>query len=79
MMKAKTRARDGGRSLLDVVALLSDVSAQRLARGQSAQSSRSLMARVRSSSSATIMAVPTRSRLARGPELLVLHYVPEAA
>jgi hypothetical protein len=34
MMKATTRARDGGPSLLDVVALLSDVPAQRLARGQ---------------------------------------------
>lgn len=34
MMKAKKRAKDEEPSLLDVVALLSDIPAQRLARGQ---------------------------------------------
>jgi hypothetical protein len=79
MMKAKTRARDGGPSLLDVVALLSDLPAQRLARGQVGTIVEEL-----DDESSLVEFSDDQGRayaLARCPrtELLVLHYVPEAA
>jgi hypothetical protein len=79
MMKAKTRATDGGPSLLDVVALLSDVPAQRLARGQvgtiveELDDERSLVEFSDDHGRAYAVVPCPRT------ELLVLHYVPEAA
>jgi hypothetical protein len=79
MMKAKMRARDGGPSLLDVVALLSDVPAQRLARGQvgtiveELDDERSLVEFSDDQGRAYALAPCPRT------ELLILHYVPEAA
>ena len=64
MMKAKKRAKNEGPSLLDVVALLADIPAQRLARGQVGTSS--LTTRLCSWSSATTKVVPTRSRPVHG-------------
>jgi hypothetical protein len=79
MMKAKTRARDGGPSLLDVVALLSDVPAQRLARGQVG----TIVEELDDESSLVEFSDDQGRAYAvapcRGTELLVLHYVPEGA
>jgi hypothetical protein len=79
MMKAKTRARDGGPSLLDVVALLSDVPAQRLARGQVG----TIVEELDDESSLVEFSDDQGRAYAVAPcprtELLVLHYVPEAA
>jgi hypothetical protein len=79
MMKAKTRARDGGPSLLDVVALLSDVPAQRLARGQVG----TIVEELDDESSLVEFSDEQGRAYALAPcprtELLVLHYVPEAA
>jgi len=79
MMKANKRAKDEGPSVLDVVALLVDVPAQQLARGQVGTIVEQLDTRLCSWSSATTGVVPTRSRRARGRTYWVLHYVPEAA
>ena len=79
MMKAKTRARDGGPSLLDVVALLSDVPAQRLARGQVG----TIVEELDDESFLVEFSDDQGRAYALAPcprtELLVLHYVPEAA
>jgi hypothetical protein len=79
MMKAKTRARDGGPSLLDVVALLSDVPAQRLSRGQVGTiieelDDKSLLVEFSDDQGRAYAVAPCPRT-----ELLVLHYVPEAA
>jgi hypothetical protein len=79
MMKAKTRARDGGPSLLDVVALLSDVPAQRLARGQVGTiveqlDDQNLLVEFSDDQGRAYAVAPCPRT-----ELLVLHYVPEAA
>jgi hypothetical protein len=79
MMKAKTRARDGGPSLLDVVALLSDVPAQRLACGQVGTiveelDDESFLVEFSDDQGRAYALAPCRRT-----ELLVLHYVPEAA
>jgi hypothetical protein len=79
MMKAKTRARDGGPSLLDVVALLSDVPAQRLSRGQVGTiieelDDQNLLVEFSDDQGHAYAVAPCPQA-----ELLVLHYVPEAA
>jgi hypothetical protein len=79
MMKAKTRARDGGASLLDVVALLSELPAQRLSRGQVGTiveqlDDESFLVEFGDDQGRAYAVAPCR-----GTELLVLHYVPEAA
>jgi hypothetical protein len=79
MMKAKTRARDGGPSLLDVVALLSDVPAQRLSRGQVGTiveelEDQNLLVEFSDDQGHAYAVAPCPRT-----ELLVLHYVPEAA
>jgi hypothetical protein len=79
MMKAKTRARNGGPSLLDVVALLSDVPAQRLARGQVGTiveelDDQNLLVEFSDDQGRAYAVAPCRRT-----ELLILHYVPEAA
>jgi hypothetical protein len=79
MMKAKTRARGGGPSLLDVVALLSGLPAQRLARGQVG----TIVEELDDESSLVEFSDDQGRAYAVAPcprtELLVLHYVPEAA
>jgi hypothetical protein len=79
MMKAKARARNGGLSLLDVVALLRDVPAQRLARGQVGTIVEELgderwLVEFSDDHGRAYALAPCRET-----ELLVLHYVPEAA
>ena len=79
MMKAKKRAKNEGPSLLDVVALLADIPAQRLARGQVGTiverlDDKTLLVEF-SDDQGRAYAVAPCART----ELLVLHYVPEAA
>jgi hypothetical protein len=79
MMKAKKRAGDEGPSLLDAVALLTDLPAQRLARGQVGTIVEQLDGKTLlvefSDEQGRAYAIAPCPRT----ELLVLHYVPEAA
>jgi len=79
MMKAKKGAKNEGPSLLDVVALLTDLPAQRLARGQVGTIVEQLDGETLlvefSDDQGRAYAVAPCPRA----ELLVLHYVPEAA
>ena len=79
MMKAKKGAKREGPSLLDVVALLTDLPAQRLARGQ-------VGTIVEQLDDKTLLVEFSDDQgrayaVARCPraDLLILHYVPEAA
>jgi len=79
MMKAKKRARNEGPSLLDVVALLADIPAQRLARGQVGTiveqlDDKTLLVEFSDDHGRAYAVAPCPRT-----ELLVLHYVPEAA
>jgi hypothetical protein len=79
MMKAKKGAKNEGPSLLDVVALLTDLPAQRLARGQVGTIVEQLDGKT--------LLVEFSDDLGRAyavapcprADLLVLHYAPEAA
>ena len=78
-MKAKKRAKSEGPSLLDVVALLTDLPAEGLARGQVGTIVEELDNRI-----SLVEFSDDRGRayaIAACPreELLVLHYIPEAA
>jgi hypothetical protein len=79
MMKAEKRAKHEGPSVLDVVALLADVPAQRLARGQVGtivdQLDDNTLLVEFSDDEGRAYAIAPCSRI----ELLVLHYVPKAA
>jgi hypothetical protein len=79
MKKAKTRARNEGPSLLDVVALLQDRPARQLARGQVGTIVEQLDDKTFlvefSDDQGRAYAVAPCPRT----ELLILHYVPEAA
>jgi hypothetical protein len=79
LMKAKKRTRNEGPSLLDVVALLTDVPAQALARGQVGTiveefDDETLLVEF-SDDQGRAYAIAPCPRV----ELLVLHYVPESA
>ncbi len=79
MMKAKKRARNEGPSLLDVVALLADIPAQQLARGQVGTiveqlDDKTLLVEFSDDHGRAYAVAPCPRT-----ELLVLHYVPEAA
>ena len=79
LMKAKKRTRNEGPSLLDVVALLTDVPAQALARGQVGTiveefDDETLLVEF-SDDQGRAYAIAPCQRV----ELLVLHYVPESA
>jgi len=79
MMKAKKHARNEGPSLLDIVALLTDLPAQRLARGQVGTiveqlDDKTLLVEF-SDDQGRAYAVASCPRM----ELLVLRYIPEAA
>ncbi|HKH81167.1 MAG TPA: DUF4926 domain-containing protein [Methylovirgula sp.] len=78
-MKAKKHAKPEGPSLLDVVALLTDLPAQRLARGQVGTiveqlDDHTLLVEFSDDQGRAYALVPCPQG-----ELLVLHYVPEAA
>src|SRR3954468_686150 len=79
MMQASERAKNEGPSLLDVVALLSDLPAQQLARGQVGtiveQLDDETLIVEFSDDQGRAYGVASSSRR----DLLVLHYVPEAA
>ena len=79
MMKAKKRPRNEGPTLLDVVALLTDLPAQQLARGQVG----TIVEQLDDETSLVEFSDDQGSAYAVVPcprtELLVLHYVPEAA
>jgi hypothetical protein len=79
MRKVKTRGTDQDPSLLDVVALLSDLPAQRLARGQVG----TIVEEFDDESFLVEFSDDQGRAYALAPcprtELLVLHYVPEAA
>ena len=79
MMKAKTRAKNAGPSLSDVVALLTDIPAQRLARGQVG----TIVEHLDEETSLVEFSDDQGRAYAVAPcprnQLLVLHYVPEAA
>jgi hypothetical protein len=79
MMQAEKRAKNEGPSLLDVVALLTDLPAQRLARGQVGTiaeqlDDRTSLVEFSDDQGRAYAVVPCRRE-----DLLVLHYVPEAA
>jgi hypothetical protein len=79
MKKAKTRGRNEGPSLLDVVALLQDLPAQQLARGQVGTvveqlDDKTLLVEFSDDQGRAYEIAPCPRT-----ELLVLHYVPEAA
>jgi hypothetical protein len=79
MMKAKTRARNERPSLLDVVALLQDLPAQQLARGQVGTiveqlDDKTLLVEFSDDKGCAYAVAPCPRA-----ELLVLHYVPAAA
>jgi Domain of unknown function (DUF4926) len=78
-MQAEQNAKDRGPSLLDVVALLTDQPAQRLARGQVGTIVEQLDGQALlvefSNDQGRAYAVASRRR----EDLLVLHYVPEPA
>jgi hypothetical protein len=79
MMEAEQRAKHEGPSVLDVVALLADVPAQRLTRGQVGTiveelDDNTLLVEF-SDDEGGAYAIASCSRT----ELLVLHYVPKAA
>ena len=78
-MQAKRRAKNARPSLLDVVALLTDISAQRLARGQVGtiveQLDQETLLVEFSDDHGRAYAVAPCPRT----QLLVLHYIPEAA
>ena len=79
IMKAKKRTKNQGPSLLDVVALLADLPAQQLARGQVGtiveQLDDNTLLVEFSDDQGRAYAIAPCPRT----ELLVLHYVPEAA
>jgi hypothetical protein len=79
MMKANKRAKDEGPSVLDVVALLVDVPAQQLARGQVGTiveqlDDKTLLVEFSDDRGRAYAVAPCPRT-----DLLVLHYVPEAA
>jgi len=79
MMKAKKGAKNERPSLLDVVALLADVPAQRLTRGQVGTiveqlDDKTLLVEFSDDDGRAYAVAPCRRA-----DLLVLHYVPEAA
>jgi hypothetical protein len=78
-MKAKKRAKSEGPSVLDAVALLTDIPAQRLARGQV----RTIVEQLDENTLLVEFSDDEGRAYAVAPcprtELLVLHYVPEAA
>ena len=79
MMKERERARNEGPSLLDVVALLTDLPAQRLARGQVGTiveqlDDKTLLVEFSDDQGRAYAVAPCPRA-----DLLVLHYVPEAA
>ena len=78
-MKAKRHTRNEAPSLLDVVALLTDLPAQRLARGQVGTiveqlDDKTLLVEFSDDQGRTYAVAPCPRE-----DLLVLHYVPEAA
>ena len=78
-MKAKKRAKNEGPTLLDVVALLTDLPAQQLARGQVGTiveqlDDRTLLVEFSDDQGRAYAVAPCLRT-----ELLVLHYVPDAA
>jgi hypothetical protein len=79
MMQAKDRSNDEGPSLFDVVALLTDLPSQRLARGQVGTIVEQLDQKTSlvefSDDQGRAYAVVS----CRREDLLILHYVPEAA
>jgi Domain of unknown function (DUF4926) len=79
MMNTTNRARNEGPSILDVVALLTDLPAQRLARGQVG----TIVEQLDSNTSLVEFSDEQGRAYAVAPcpraELLILHYVPEAA
>ncbi len=79
MMKAKKRAKDEAPSVLDVVALLADLPAQQLARGQVGTiveqlDDKTLLVEFSDDQGRAYAVAPCPRT-----DLLVLHYVPEAA
>ena len=79
MMQAKERAKNERPSLLDVVALLTDLPAQRLARGQVGTiveqlDDQTLLVEFSDDQGRAYAVAPCPQ-----DDLLVLHYVPEAA
>ena len=79
MMKAKKRAKSEGPTLLDVVALLTDLPTQRLARGQVGTiveqlDDKTMLVEFSDDQGRSYAVAPCPQA-----ELLVLHYVPEAA
>jgi hypothetical protein len=79
MMKAKTRGTDRALSLLNVVALLTDLPAQRLARGHVGTiveqlDDQNVLVEFSDDQGRAYTVAPCPRT-----ELLVLHYVPEAA
>jgi hypothetical protein len=79
LMKAQEDARNEGPSLLDVVALLTDVPEQRLARGQVGTiveqlDNQTLLVEFNDDEGRAYALVPCQPE-----DLLVLHYVPQAA
>ena len=79
MMKAKRHTRNEAPALLDVVALLADLPAQGLARGQVGTvveqlDDRTLLVEFSDDQGHAYSVTPCQ-----GADLLVLHYVPEAA
>jgi hypothetical protein len=79
MMNTTNGAKNDGPSLLDVVALLTDIPAQRLARGQVG----TIVEQLDASTSLVEFSDEQGRAYALAPcpraELLTLHYVPEAA
>lgn len=78
-MKARKGKKSGAPSLFDVVALLTDLPAQRLARGQVGTiveklNAETLLVEFSDDNGRAYAIAPCRRT-----ELLVLHYVPEAA
>ena len=78
-MKAKKRAKNEGPTLLNVVALLTDLPAQQLARGQVGTiveqlADRTLLVEFSDDQGRAYAVAPCLRT-----ELLVLHYVPDAA
>jgi len=79
MMKARHRTRSEAPSLLDVVALLTDLPTQGLARGQVGTvvellDDKALLVEFSDDQGRAYAVAPCQ-----GADLLVLHYVPEAA
>ena len=79
MMQAKVGAKDKRPSLLDVVALLTDLPAQRLARGQVGTvveqlDDKTLLVEFSDDQGSAYAIAPCPRA-----DLLILHYVPEAA